>query len=103
MILGAEIGLFIYGLIAIIRGIYSMGKGQKVIGPKARLLGALCMAPIPLSMMVGIVIGLTNPEGLASGELRGLIAGIEITILVATFITVTLLAKKFIKEQEEKN
>ena len=57
MIIGAEIGLLIYGIIAMIRGQYSMGKGKKVIGSKARLLAAVCMVPIPLSMIAGFLVG----------------------------------------------
>jgi hypothetical protein len=55
MIFGAQIGLLIYGIIAMIRGQYGMGKGRKVIGSKARLPGAVCLVPIPLSMIAGTV------------------------------------------------
>jgi hypothetical protein len=57
MIIGAQIGLLIYGIIAIIRGQYSMGKGRKVIGSKARMLGAVCLGPMPLSMIAGTAKG----------------------------------------------
>ena len=42
MILGAEIGLFIYGLYALFAGKYSLGKGRTLEGNKARFLGFLC-------------------------------------------------------------
>ncbi|MGD9007269.1 MAG: hypothetical protein PVG41_05075 [Desulfobacteraceae bacterium] len=100
MIFGAQIGLLIYGIIAIIRGQYSMRKGRKVIGSKARLLGAVCMAPIPLAMIAGTVIGFLNPDAVIAGELKGLIAGIEIAILICTILSLILLTKTFYKQQE---
>jgi hypothetical protein len=100
MIFGAQIGLLIYGIIAIIRGRYSMGKGKKVIGSKARLLGAVCLAPIPLSMIAGTAIGFLNPDAVVAGELKGVIAGIEIAILICTIIALILLSKTFYKKQD---
>jgi len=34
MILGAEIGLLVYGIIVLIRGRYSLGKGKTVTGSR---------------------------------------------------------------------
>jgi hypothetical protein len=99
MIFGAQMGLLIYGIIAMIRGQYSMGKGKKVIGSKARLLGSVCLAPMVLSMIVGMVVGFLNPDAVVSGELKGLIAGIEIAILICTGIALMLLSKTFYKQQ----
>ena len=104
MIIGAEIGLLIYGIIAMIRGQYSMGKGKKVIGSKARFLAAVCMVPIPLSMiagfLVGFVIELFIPGSTSSGKLSGMMAGIEAAILVCTIIALMILSKKLYKQQE---
>ena len=100
MIFGAQIGLLIYGIIAMIRGQYSMGKGRRVIGSKARLLGAVCSAPMPLSMIAGIVIGFLNPDAVVAGELKGVIAGIEIAILTCTIIVLIRLSKTFYKQQD---
>jgi hypothetical protein len=47
-----------------------MGKGKKVIGSKARLLGAVCLAPMPLSMIAGTAIGFLNPDAVVAGATR---------------------------------
>ena len=99
MILGAEIGLLVYGIIVLIRGRYNLGKGKAVTGSRARLLGAVCLAPIPLAMTAGFVVGFLNPEAQMAGQLNGLIAGIEVAILIGTVIALMLTAKTFFKQQ----
>ena len=101
MILGAEIGLLVYGIIVLIRGRYNLGKGRTVTGSRARLLGAVCLAPIPLAMTAGFAIGFLNPEAQIAGRLQGLIAGIEVAILIGTVIMLMLMAKSFFKQQHE--
>lgn len=77
-----------------------MGKDKKVIGSKARLLGTICLVPMPLSMIAGTVIGFLNPDAVVAGELKGLIAGIEIAILICTIIALILLSKTFFMKQD---
>ena len=99
MILGAQIGLLVYGIIVLIKGQYGMGKGKKVTGSKARLLGGLCLAPLPLSMIAGFIIGVSNPEAVSTGELQYTIAGVETAILVCTVTALIVLAKMFYARQ----
>jgi len=49
MVLFAEIGLFIYGIVAIIRGRFSAGKNKTLIGMPARVCGIVCLMPLPLA------------------------------------------------------
>ena len=100
MIFGAEIGLLVYGLIVLIRGRYNLGKGKTVTGSSARLLGAVCLAPIPLAMAAGFVIGFLNPKGQMAGQLEGLVACIELAILIGTVVVLMLMAKTFFKQQQ---
>src|SRR5262245_47678776 len=57
MILGAEIALLVMGLYALFAGKLTLTKQKVVRGTPARLLGILCLLPIPLSLLVGIVLG----------------------------------------------
>lgn len=57
MILGLEIGLFVFGLMAVINGRMKFGENKVVEGLGARLLGLLAMAPLPLAFTVGFVYG----------------------------------------------
>ena len=60
MILGAEIGLTIMGLIALCRGTLSVGKNKVVTGWRARLLGGIAMCTLPLALFIGIVYGIVQ-------------------------------------------
>jgi hypothetical protein len=100
MIFGAQIGLLVFGIFALIRGRFGMGKEKKIVGPRARLLGIICLAPIPLSMIAGLVMGFSNPEAVAGGQLKDVIAWIEIAILIVTVVILALLSKNFHKQQE---
>lgn len=100
MILGAEIGLLVYGIIVLILGRYSMGKGRIINGSRARLLGVVCLAPIPLSMTAGFVIGFLNPEAQMAGQLKGLITGIEVAIIIGTVAVLVFMSKTFFKQQK---
>lgn len=100
MIFGAQIGLLVFGIIALARGQFGMGKEKKIVGPRARLLGFICLVPIPLSMIAGLVMGFSNPEAVAGGQMKGIIAWIEIAILIGTVVILALLSKNFHKQQE---
>jgi hypothetical protein len=101
MILGAEIGLLVYGIIVLIRGKYNLGTGKIITGSRARMLGAVCLVPIPLAMAAGFVLGFLNPEAQMAGQLKGLVAGIEVAILIGTVIALMLTAKTFFKQQHK--
>lgn len=100
MLLGAELGLLIYGIYVLIKGQYSLGKGKKVFGTQARILGVVCMLPVPLSMIMGIVVGLFYSQAIGDGQFNGLVAGLEAGILICTVIVLVLLSKYFFRQQQ---
>ena len=57
MIIGAEIGLLIMGIIALCTGKMSMGGGKEVLGWKARLIGFIALLPFTLAFAIGFVGG----------------------------------------------
>jgi hypothetical protein len=62
MILVLEIGLIIYGIIALIRGRIQLAKGKAVQGVPARLLGLLALTPLPVAFLVIMVYTLANVD-----------------------------------------
>src|SRR5437773_1370836 len=60
MILGAEIGLLVLGIYGLTTGKLTLSKTRVVEGPAARWLAVVCMLPLPLSFVVGFVIGFTT-------------------------------------------
>lgn len=57
MILGIEVGLLVYGVIALFNGKFAVSKTRAVFGWPARLLGLVAMSLLPACIMVGLVIG----------------------------------------------
>ena len=51
MILGMEIGLAIFGLIALVKGKMTVSKNKVVVGAAARLLGLLALTPLPAALL----------------------------------------------------
>jgi hypothetical protein len=92
MILGLEIGLLIFGLIALIRGKMTLTKTKVVEGVPARLLGLLALTPLPIAILVGIgfvlVVAPANPEKAAkiADDNKLTLALVEAGIVI--FITV---------------
>src|SRR5947208_1768716 len=57
MILGAEIGMLVVGLIALFSGKFKLSGGRQVEGPAARWAGAVLILPLPLAFAIGLVVG----------------------------------------------
>ena len=58
MILIVEIILLVYGIIALSTGEFKLNNKKIVKGLPARILGALCLIPIPFSMLLGFLYGI---------------------------------------------
>ncbi len=81
MILGMEIGLAIYGVLALIRGKFTVSSKKVVTGTAAYVLGLLSLCPMPLAFVViiGLVSsGKVDPEGKDQWVLLAIEAGIVI-------------------------
>ncbi len=91
MICGMEIGMFIAGVMALIKGRMTISKTRAVEGVPARLLGLIAMTPLPIVLLVGVVIGVIQGDNaqalLANNNLAMILteAGIVIGIAVLVF------------------
>lgn len=56
-ILIIEIAMLVYGIIAISKGRYKVGKTHEVVGGKARIIGGVLMCPLPTAFVAGMIIG----------------------------------------------
>ena len=99
MILGAEVGLLIYGIYVLITGKYSLGRKRFVYGTSARILGALCVLPLPLVMIIGFFLGILMGIGVV-GDITILVTVLEIVVLIVIVILVSILGKRFYEKQE---
>ena len=103
MILGAEIGLIVAGLIALVAGRFYLGKGRVVRGAPARCLGAAAAAaliPLALGLMFGTVLILGGMGVEMTPEfVKGIGAVIEIAVVVGISILVSAVGWKFSEPQ----
>lgn len=93
MILGMEIGLAIFGILALVRGKMTISKTKVVVGAPARLLGLFALTPLPLAFMAGVIYAVRegggNPQGfVANDNARLTLALIEGGIVVGVAIVV---------------
>ena len=98
MILGAEIGMLIFGLMALIRGKLTLSKKSIVYGPMARVLGIVAMLPLPLSFAIGLLIGIAlaaQGKRFEVEQWRGTFAIIEIGLIVACLVAVYAIGWSF--------
>jgi peptidoglycan/LPS O-acetylase OafA/YrhL len=93
MILGIEIGLLIFGILALARGTFSVGKEKKVTGWRARVLGLICLTPFPVAITVMAAL-----NGQGEPDYR-VLAGVEVVIVVAICVLVVVLSKAFYAQQ----
>ncbi len=100
MVLGAELGLLAYGVYVLITGKYALGKQRFVYGWQARVLGVICLLPLPTALLIGILIGL-SAAGTGKMPGAGVTTAIEVVILIATIVLITLLGKRFYQQQAD--
>jgi hypothetical protein len=74
---------FIAGLIALIVGKFRLYGKQTIQGTRARVVGLILMAPGPLALSIGLVIG---ASGRVTQETINLVTGIEMLIVGAAFV-----------------
>ena len=98
MIIGAEIGLLIYGIIALIRQKFKVGKQGEVTGWRAVVLGLVCMAVLPCAIVVGLIVGIILAIQKIEANFLAFI-WIDIAAIVIALATVAILGRKFLAQQ----
>lgn len=58
MILILEIAMLIFGIIALVKGKFTLTKKKIVTGAAARIVGVILLMPLPLSFGVGVIMGI---------------------------------------------
>ena len=89
MILGAEIGLLVMGIIALVKGKLTLSKTRVVHGTAARLLALIALLPLPLSFAAGLVYGVVvtaRGGDVAADSARLTMIGAEVAILVGCIV-----------------
>ena len=91
-----EIIVIIFGIVTLIRGKYPMGGGRELVGGRARIIGGILLAYLPVSFGIGVILAVMGEGEVSKGAaLAGSIVLLIITIVVAIFV-----AKALYKKQE---
>lgn len=98
MILGAEIGLLIMGIYAVVTGKMTLSKTRVIRGTPARALGVVAILPLPLSFAIGLIVGVmmvAQGQSVNTGSNRWVFAGIEATIVVVCVIAIYAIGGRY--------
>jgi flagellar biosynthesis protein FliQ len=98
MILGAEIGLLVYGIYAMIKQRFSLGKRGYVSGWRAVVLGLICVSVLPCALVIGIAIGIF--AAVRGIELNAFsMIWVDILVLIAAIVATSILGRSFQAQQ----
>jgi hypothetical protein len=101
LVLGAEIGMLVYGIATLWNGRATLGKGKYVQGRMAVWIGLICMAPMPLAFMTGLVFGFIIAVADLPQESFFLITLAEVGILLTCLAIAYALGKKYGRTKQE--
>lgn len=95
MLLGLEIGLLIYGIYALTKGQFQLGKDKILEGRYARILAILCILPLPLAVVIGFVAGFiwAITHGTSKQFPQGMAIGFEVVLVILCCIAIVVVGK----------
>ncbi|HEX7449146.1 MAG TPA: hypothetical protein VF306_16450 [Pirellulales bacterium] len=65
-----EVGMFVFGIITLVKGRFQLSRTKVVVGAPAYAIGAILTAVLPVALMIGVIVGLAvfAQAGAAPGE-----------------------------------
>ena len=94
-----QLALTIYGIVALVRGKFSLGRNKQIVGSKARILGGICAATLPLAFAIGLTIGILAGMGVLPMPSQGAMLIFDWGIIILTIILIYTLGNRFYREQ----
>jgi hypothetical protein len=82
----AEIIMLVGGLVALVTGKLKLSNALQLEGTPARIAGAILMAPLPLALAIGFMIGLLIGMGALPESALGLSTVIEIALVLGALV-----------------
>src|SRR5437879_1799730 len=94
MCLVLEIGMLIFGIIALITGKFTLTRNKVVYGVPARIIGVIMILPLPLGLLVAfVIIGALVAQGrFTPGNIPIAINFIEPAIIFGCFLFAMIVA-----------
>ena len=101
MTLGGQIALLLMGICVVITGWFPLSRGKNVRGGKARLLGLMCLLPIPIGFGVSFVLGFLSHLLLQTQPVPQVFALLEFIVFVICLMAIMCLAELYANQQSK--
>lgn len=98
-----QLALTIYGIVALVRGKFSVGRDKQIVGSRARILGGICAASLPAAFAIGLTIGILAGMGLFPMPGHGAMLIFDWMIVILTIVAVYTLGNRFYRQQVEES
>ena len=99
MILGGQIALLLIGICVVVVGRFPLSRGKTVKGAKARLLGIMCLLPIPLALSVGFAIGFFCELIFQTQPTPHVYFAVDFIVFITYTLTLMYLAEQYANKQ----
>lgn len=91
-LLVAEILMLIGGLYALIAGRIKLTKNMLLTGPRARVAGLILLAPLPLALIIGFLLGALVGVGILPTSAQDFAPCVEIILVIVCLLGAVLFA-----------
>ncbi len=98
-----EIAILVYAVIVLIRGKFSLSSGREITGWRARLCGGILLGHLPLTFILGMLMGILGIMKGGDGEMGmalGLGFGSLVLVVVIALVTGNALYKGQVAEEQ---
>jgi hypothetical protein len=89
------IGMLVFGIIALVRGQFSLTRTKVVTGVPARIIGLILLLPLPLMLVGGLLIGIVyaaQGKQPTADDLRGVGIVLELGVILTCFLVAVIIA-----------
>jgi hypothetical protein len=87
--------MLIFGIIALVKGSFSLTGNKVVSGLPARIIGVILIMPLPISLGVGFIYGLTmaaTGQNVRQDSVQGAAIVIELSIMAVCLVAALIVA-----------
>lgn len=101
-----EIGMFVFGIVTLVKGKFQLSRTKVVVGAPAYVIGAILTAVLPVVLLLGIVVGAvffarTGQEPTAQQRLA--FSGVDLAVVAAALVATMAIAFTTAKEPKRKS
>lgn len=90
----AEIAMFVFGIITLVKGTFQVSRNRVVTGPPAYLIGAILVGVLPLAVVIGLILGflfaMRNGGPPNANQLQPFM-GIDAAVVLLAFVAVMVI------------